>query len=538
MKRSSYLILISISLVSISSVFSFYKKFFHPASFSLEINPQEAIEIASKFLEEEGYELKGYKKIVNFYEWREISFFLQRIKKLEKAKEIFGDKFPVWYWSVRFFKPGEEEEFRVSINSESGEVTFFSHHIPQDKKIESISGDEAKMMAFDYLKKMGIDISKFPNIDYWSQSQPYRLDQYFTLTSIPLDLRGAKLGFCLGIFGNKVGTYYATVSIPESFRREFLAQNSFSQFLGIASIAILVILTIISIIYLILFTKKGYPIKWKNSFILAGIITFISLLSTINFIPTIWFNYHTAIPLKIYFIIIGAILMLIGILILGYFVLIFSVGEALTNVAWNRPLVSFLSGFGYFKSKEFGKKILIGYCWGGIFLGCLFWSYYIFQKLGKIWIFMSPTLFGGIASVFPFLLPIMIGVTSAFGEEFVFRGISIALFKKWFRYSVIAIILSAFLWGLGHVTIEIYPVYFRIIEMTILGIVLAILFLKFGIEVTIAVHFFINSFALSYLLIDLGLPYLRFSGLVAIAISLIPLIALFCKNSNLGGETS
>jgi membrane protease YdiL (CAAX protease family) len=281
---------------------------------------------------------------------------------------------------------------------------------------------------------------------------------------------------------------------------------------------------------MILFTKRGEMIKWKNSLITAGIITFLFLLSIINFIPSIWFKYNTAIPLKIYFAIIGVVLFLIGTFMFGCFVLIFGVGDRLTNITWNKPLISFLNGFSYLKTKEFGKKVLIGYCWGGILIGFIFWFYFICRKFENIWIFMTPTILGSLPSYLPFLLPITIGIISAFGEEFIFRAISISLFKKWFRYSLIAIILSAFIWGLGHVTIEIYPIYFRIIEITIVGIVLAILFLKFGIEVTIAAHFFINSFAFSCSLINLSLPYLKFSGLTAIIITLLPLIILFFKN--------
>jgi len=61
--------------------------------------------------------------------------------------------------------------------------------------------------------------------------------------------------------------------------------------------------------------------------------------------------------------------------------------------------------------------------------------------------------------------------------------------------------LSAMIWGFGHTGYEIFPMWFRGLEVTCIGLVMGIFYLRFGLVCVIAAHFLIDSFLTN-------LPYL------------------------------
>ena len=86
----------------------------------------------------------------------------------------------------------------------------------------------------------------------------------------------------------------------------------------------------------------------------------------------------------------------------------------------------------------------------------------------------------------------------------------------------LAVFLSAAMWGFGHTGYEIFPMWFRGLEVTCIGIVMGIFYLRFGLVCVIAAHFLIDAF-LS------GLPYLlnpraSFDFTSALAVIILPLL--------------
>jgi len=84
----------------------------------------------------------------------------------------------------------------------------------------------------------------------------------------------------------------------------------------------------------------------------------------------------------------------------------------------------------------------------------------------------------------------MIAVIPAFGEEFLFRGILIKLFKNWFGNIHVAIILSALIFSAVHLQ------FFGFLPRAVLGVVLGYIFyISRNLWVAILAHFINNAFA-------------------------------------------
>jgi general stress protein CsbA len=126
----------------------------------------------------------------------------------------------------------------------------------------------------------------------------------------------------------------------------------------------------------------------------------------------------------------------------------------------------------------------------------------------------------------PQLFPLMAWV-AAISEEATFRFLGIILFKKLFRNNFIAILLPSVIWAASHTQYPIYPVYTRLIEVTIIGIILGYVFLKYGFITAIFVHACMDSILMGLSLFSLGhisdilagILYLALPGLVGLGLA-------------------
>jgi hypothetical protein len=116
----------------------------------------------------------------------------------------------------------------------------------------------------------------------------------------------------------------------------------------------------------------------------------------------------------------------------------------------------------------------------------------------------------------------VLGFQASFSEEAMFRMFAINLFKKYGVPTILAVFLSAAMWGFGHTGYEIFPMWFRGVEVTCIGIIMGVFYLRFGIVCVIAAHFLIDSFLfnLPYLLN----PHAFFNFYSALAVVTLPLL--------------
>ena len=125
----------------------------------------------------------------------------------------------------------------------------------------------------------------------------------------------------------------------------------------------------------------------------------------------------------------------------------------------------------------------------------------------------------------PAFTALVIGFQASFSEETMFRLFAINLFKKYGVPTILAVFLSAMIWGFGHTGYEIFPMWFRGVEVTCIGIIMGTFYLRYGLMCVIAAHFLIDSFlsSLPYLLN----PQASFNFYSALAVVALPLLLAF-----------
>jgi hypothetical protein len=85
-------------LIFFSIFLIYYSEVFPAASIRLGVTKREAQDIAAKFLKAQGYDLSTYQEVAIF--------------DSDDLGAMMKDKVPIWRWWCRWFRPGEQEDFK------------------------------------------------------------------------------------------------------------------------------------------------------------------------------------------------------------------------------------------------------------------------------------------------------------------------------------------------------------------------------------------------------------------------------------------
>ena len=96
------------------------------------------------------------------------------------------------------------------------------------------------------------------------------------------------------------------------------------------------------------------------------------------------------------------------------------------------------------------------------------------------------------ASAFPLAAPLLSSLVAAFQEEVLFRWFALRYIASRTRSLALAITVTAVLWALIHAGYRVIPPASRVIELVLLGIILSVLSLRYGVITAIVAHFAID----------------------------------------------
>ncbi|MNF99386.1 hypothetical protein D3C84_822790 [compost metagenome] len=70
------------------------------------------------------------------------------------------------------------------------------------------------------------------------------------------------------------------------------------------------------------------------------------------------------------------------------------------------------------------------------------------------------------------------------------------------------------IWALGHVSYPVYPFYSRLVELTIVGLLFCVLFVRYGFITAVFTHAMLDTVLMSFSLLQLGTPVNLLAALV------------------------
>ena len=183
-----------------------------------------------------------------------------------------------------------------------------------------------------------------------------------------------------------------------------------------------------------------------------------------------------------------------------------------------------------FFSRQVTTQIVIGYLLAMIMLGLQSWLFNIGYKFLNVW--TDYTWVTRLSSSYlPFLTAFILAFRASVMEEIMFRVFAISWGKKVFRNLGLAILFAATVWGFGHSSYLVYPMWFRGLETTCVGIFLGWAYLRFGIISVITAHFAFDAFWMTIgLLFGQSFTFQWWSSLTVIFLPLFFAIASYIIN--------
>ncbi len=428
--------------------------------------------------------------------------FLQRALGFKKEQAFLKQhQYDLFYWKIRFFKELEKEEYLLSISASNGDIIEFRHIIPETQARRETSQEQALQTARNFLKDhfdftedqyILYDESKNKKDNRTDYSFSWKKKDIYIPWSEKEDSGGGQLFITMTISGNEILRFNrALFEVPEKFERMLSKKQDIgSSFFTLFNIFYYIML--VAGVFLVISRRHHLSMQVIKKFIIILTLALIllSILGYFNSAKGILFHYSTTSNLTNYLwrLTVGVILTIfvvtVAILMPGL------AGESLYDqYGRDMPGRSFLHyARSSFLTRHVFRMICLGYLIALIMLGIQSLVFQLgYQYLG-VWT-ERIQLANLSTKYFPFLAVFAISFRAAFIEEIVFRVFAISWFRKLTKSLILAIIVSSVFWGFGHTTYPIFPMWFRGIEVSLLGLFLAYVFLHFGIIAVVAAHY-------------------------------------------------
>lgn len=536
------------SLAAIIAIILWYRFTFPQFAFvDLSIDRVHALNIAKKFLKEERrVNIDSYRNAIIFVGAQGSDRYLQKALGFKGEQEFFKKhNYEIFFWKVRFYRENEKEEYLVTISSKTGEITNYSHAIKEMAAYPKQDEETAKKKVVDFLERhFKFSINDYELEGSHSRNYPNRTDYSFSFKKKGVfvkwnparDTGGATLSRGAAVTGDEIFNFSKdALVVPEEFNRYIARKTNVGSNLAILfRIAFLTLLTA-SIFYVVV-RRNDLVMHSTKRFCLG--LTFcvfaIEILDFFNEFQSVLYAYPTTRPFSSFLwqaitgCFLDTFIVTIGILMPCL------AGVSLYYEGFpGKKQGSFLH---YIQSTFFSRNIsqlcVLGYLVAVIMIGIQSVAFEIGQKFLGVWVeyaWMAQLT----ASSFPFLSAFVLGFVASTTEEIAFRLFSISLGKKFLKKTWLAVLFASIIWGYGHSTYLVFPMWFRGLEVTCLGIFLSWVYLRYGIITVLVAHFLFDVFwSSSAHLLGKSLPYHFYSALMVLLLPLFFAIIAYIKNAD------
>jgi membrane protease YdiL (CAAX protease family) len=449
-------------------------------------------------------------------------------------------------WSVRAFVPGNPREARVDF-APDGRIIGFERKLADADRRPTVSADSGQRLAENALSSWIDDRAdrwKLVTSSYETRKASGRVDRIYTFERVDRRIGGAPIRVEVGIAGDAPARIRPYVEIPESFRRRYAEMRSWNDLLALlASLAILAV-AITGIVWLTRFGRER-GVRWREPIFVGGVIGALALAAGINDLPGSWFSYDTAMSPAAFQatrIFLAVLLGLLTALLVG---LTLAAAEAATRNAFPRHL-DWWKLWRYRGTREVASRVGGGYAVATIGFAYVAIFYLVTRTLFGWWVpselLDDPN---QIASPMPWISGIAMSMNAGVWEEALFRAMPISLLSLWVGqrsgrrwFMAAGVIASALIFGFAHANYASWPPYSRGVEIFLDACFWAVLFIVFGILVTVIAHFVYDLVLFGIFAASGSAPAYRVTAAIILLALLAPALVVIWRWVRQRGFTS
>ena len=400
-------------------------------------------------------------------------------------------------WSVRSFVPRDPHEASVDF-APDGRLLGFRRTFAEADRRTDVGADSGRVLAetvlADWLHEAPAEW-RLATSSYDTKKSSGRVDRTFTFERTARRVAGAPIRMDIVIAGDTPSQARRYVDIPESFRRRYGEMRSANDLLSIID-AIAVLALLIAAAVTLRNYSRARSVRWRPALIAGGVIGALLLAAGLNELPGSWYSYDTATsPAVFQATIVGAALLggagmalLVG--------LTLAASEAAARHAFPRQL-DWWGLWKYRGTREVAGRVAGGYAvamWGFAYVALF---YLVTRNVFGWWVpsemLDDPNL---IASPLPWISGVAMSLQAGVWEEALFRALPLSLLSLWVGtrprrnwWMAAGVVASALVFGFAHSSYASWPPYSRGVEIFVDACLWGVLFLSFGVIVTMVAHF-------------------------------------------------
>jgi len=510
-----------VSAMSLGVGVKYFWRAFPEAAIEFRVNRDDSVPLARQFLAARGIRPDGYRRVAIFDYDEQTKVYLERTQGLERMNGLTRGAIRLWRWSHRWFKPQQQEEFRVDVTP-AGEVVGFDHEIPEAAPGANLDPAPAREIAEKFLRAtMKRDLADLEFVETQTQKRPARTDHAFTWKQTSVNLGDGSLRIEVGVDGDQVAGYREFVRIPEQWTRDYEKLRSRNQSAQLVAEVFFILLSGAMLIVLVRRLRdRDVPLRLCVGFALVASVLY--FLGQLNNLPLVEFYYRTTDSYASFLAgyVRDGMLVALGV---GAWILFLVAGSEPVYREHYPGLISlrrYLSWPGLRTRSFFLANVV------GITLTFLFFAYqtvfYLAARKMGAWAPAEVKYSDLLNTQIPWVWVLFIGFLPAVSEEMQFRAFAIPFLKKILRSGPVALVLAAFIWGFLHAAYPNQPFYIRGVEVGLGGIVVGLMMLRFGILATLIWHYSVDAIYTAFLLVRSPNHYLMISGVITAGIMLIP----------------
>ncbi len=523
--KRALILWIIVGLIGVWFAHRYFFRAFPEASVDFKVSRTDAQKRAKQFVEGLGQDLNRYQSTIEFEVNESAKTYLERQLGMQQANQLMSSELNIWYWDVRFFRPLQEEEYRVRVNP-AGKIVAYEHKIEESRVGKSLTRDEALSAAESYLQtKVGMDLSNWQFLpeEANSEMRPNRVDWSFTWERKNFKAKDAPYRLEASLEGDIIGNSQEFLQIPEAWTRDYdhlRSTNNFYEEIALIPYGFL----LGGALWLgISLTRQGKT-TWVPALKIGGLVVLLAFLMEVNQWQAVRAGYDTR---EAYagFVAMALAKILVGALAAGLMVtIVLPGGEPLYRESQPDKLRLYkVFSWRGLRSKEFFCAAVVGLSLAAVHIGFIVAFYMIGSRLG-VWAPSDLNYSDAVNTSFPWIAGVAIGVMAATSEEFLFRLFAIPFLRKMTGLKILAIVLPAFFWGFLHSNYPQEPGYIRGLEVGLIGIVAGVVMLRWGIIATLIWHYTVDASLVGLLLIRSDNLYFKVSGIVVGFAAVAPMI--------------
>ena len=284
---------LALGAIGLALYLRFYDEAFPVASLDFKLSREEVFQKAENYLQTLGYDLEGYESAQVFSRNQMQQIFLEKTLGLQETNRLAREWVSIWYWRVRWFKPLEKEELRVSLDP-GGRIVSFEHRILESDEGANLTQEAALPIAGRFLREtQGFDLGNYELIERSSVEQKARTDHIFTYRKREFTVgEDGHYRLVVVVQGDRTGGFAEYLKVPETFTRTYSEIRSRAGLLSQVAGGFWYVLSAAMLVVLVQKFRER-ALRWQAGLIVGGVVVAASVVGQLNSLPLMRFGYVT-----------------------------------------------------------------------------------------------------------------------------------------------------------------------------------------------------------------------------------------------------